>query len=78
MEANNYKCENKDLSEINANSFCSECNKYNFGGTYDEEKCIVDGEKCKLIKCEELTKDKCDVFGYYSREVFRWIITIPT
>ena len=43
----------------------SECNKYNFGGTYDEEKCIVDGEKCKLIKCEELTKDKCDVFGYY-------------
>ena len=46
----------------------SECNKYNEGGTFNYEKCIVDGEKCKLIDCEELTKDKCDVFGYYANK----------
>ena len=28
MEIKNYKCENKDHADINANSFCSECKKY--------------------------------------------------
>lgn len=44
----------------------SECYKFNYYGNFHPEKCIPDGEKCKLVICEDLPKDKCDTFGYYN------------
>ena len=45
----------------------SECNKYN--PFYQNENCIPDDEKCKLVVCEDLPKDECSSFGKFSLDI---------